>query len=479
MNRRRTEGRMSSLRVLAPQVAGRFYPAGAADVRALLQDVWTKRVPARGHVAKAIIAPHAGLIFSGPVAASAFAAVDPTPIRRVVIAGPAHRARLSGIVTTSADACETPLGRIVIDPDLRRLAGASGVNIDDAPFRGEHSIETLLPFVQARMAKASVLPLIVGDASADHVARVLRSVWGGPDTLVVLSSDLSHFLDHDAARTSDAAARAHLERLSTAPLGGSRACGHRVLDGFLSLARDLDLRVTGLDLRTSADTQGHPARVVGYGAFLAEHAASACLPDNVRTALLDLAADALRFAEAHAGATPPVHANGPLPAALTAERATFVTLMQSGRLRGCIGSLGPHRPLVADVVVNAVKAGFADPRFPRLTRQEIGDLSLSISILSHPRPMRFVNEADLLAQIRPDIDGLILTDQGRSGLFLPSVWEGIPDVRTFWQALKRKAGLPPDHWSGTLTVRRFTTESFGRTLSAAVRPARGAVSRAA
>ncbi|WJW74546.1 AmmeMemoRadiSam system protein A [Thiohalobacter sp. IOR34] len=140
--------------------------------------------------------------------------------------------------------------------------------------------------------------------------------------------------------------------------------------------------------------------------------------------------------------------------------AAFVTLQSRGQLRGCIGSLEAHRPLVVDVAENAFAAAFRDPRFPPLSPAEFDDLEIHISVLSPPTPVEFSSEADLLSRLRPGIDGLILEDRGRRGTFLPSVWDQLPDREQFLQHLKLKAGLPPDHWSDSLRVWRYTTESF-------------------
>lgn len=150
------------------------------------------------------------------------------------------------------------------------------------------------------------------------------------------------------------------------------------------------------------------------------------------------------------------------PPALQAPGASFVTLNIDGRLRGCIGSLEAVRPLVEDVAHNAFAAAFRDPRFPPVTAAEAPHLDIHVSVLSPAEPMEFESEEDLLRQIRPGVDGLILEDHGRRGTFLPSVWESLPDPRDFLQQLKLKAGLPPDHWSDTLRVWRYTTESFSR-----------------
>jgi AmmeMemoRadiSam system protein A len=149
------------------------------------------------------------------------------------------------------------------------------------------------------------------------------------------------------------------------------------------------------------------------------------------------------------------------PEPLRTHLAAFVTLHLHGDLRGCIGHLEAVQPLVRDVAENAYAAAFRDPRFPPVSRQELSGLAVHISVLTPPEPMTFASEANLLAQIRPGIDGLILTDGRARGTFLPSVWESLPDRRDFLNHLKRKAGLPADHWSDRVRVERYATESFG------------------
>ncbi|OOG27634.1 AMMECR1 domain-containing protein [Thioalkalivibrio denitrificans] len=152
------------------------------------------------------------------------------------------------------------------------------------------------------------------------------------------------------------------------------------------------------------------------------------------------------------------------PEALREKRASFVTLKRHGLLRGCIGAVEPVRPLVEDVVHNAYAAGFRDPRFPPLDEAELDGLELQISLLTPPEPMHFNSEAELIEQLRPGVDGLILKDGGHRGTFLPAVWASVPEPRAFLRELRIKAGLPPDGWSDTLQVERYRTESFGRRL---------------
>ena len=182
------------------------------------------------------------------------------------------------------------------------------------------------------------------------------------------------------------------------------------------------------------------------------------LPPQDRSLLLDLARDSIRHGLENGR---PLHIKAEdYPPSLQAQRAVFVTLNRRGALRGCIGHLEAIQPLVTDVVENAFASAFRDPRFPPLVAAEFDDLEIHISVLSPATPMTFSSEADLLRQLRPGIDGLILEDEPCRGTFLPSVWESLPQPLEFLRNLKMKAGLPPDHWSDKVRVYRYQTESF-------------------
>lgn len=452
--------------VQGPQVAGSFYPAEAAALTAELAEAIAAASPTGGVVPKIAVAPHAGLRFSARIAATAFApwANWATPIERVVILAPAHRMAFKGLALHPAHAFATPLGSVDVDWEAaRRLLPLDDVHVDARPFAGEHSLEMLLIVLQAMLPRRfTLVPLVVGEASPEAVAAVLERVWGGPETVIALSSDLSHYLDLATATRLDQETARRIEALDVGGLDGHRACGHRILAGALRVAAARDLRVTALRLATSHEVLADASRVVGYGAFAMEPAASAHLTGDDRRMLLDTVVAGLARSVMLGGRVPQLVAEGGVSPPLMATRATFVTLERAGALRGCIGSLAPQRALLADALINAVKAGFSDPRFGPLQGAELDGLDLSISILSHPRAMRVADEDDLVAQLEPDRDGLILADQGRSALFLPSVWPDLPDPRAFVRQLKRKAGLAADHWSATMVARRFRAEKFGR-----------------
>lgn len=256
--------------VRAPAVAGTFY---ASDPKALLRDIqgFLNAVPnVEDSPPKAIIAPHAGYVYSGPVAAYAYAPLAPLKgtITRVVLLGPCHRVSVAGMALTNADSYATPLGNVAIDHSFDdTLLKLSGVEVFDAPHVPEHSLEVHVPFLQTVLGDFQLIPIVVGGASPDEVADVLKATWGGPETLIVISSDLSHFLDYDTARTLDQKTSTAIENLDGAAIGDDQACGRHPVKGLLEVAKQRNLRVKTLDLRNSGDTAGPKDRVVGYGSW--------------------------------------------------------------------------------------------------------------------------------------------------------------------------------------------------------------------
>ncbi len=448
--------------VRAPQVAGYFYPDDTKRCATMVEADLAAAADIGISHPKIIVAPHAGYIYSGPIAGTAYRTLEDSAdtISRVVLVGPAHHVPFEGLATSSADAWETPLGTVPIDrQSIRKLQAVECFHVCDKGYANEHSLEVHIPFLQTVLKSFSLVPILVGNATADAISQALDIIWGGPETLIVISSDLSHFHEVNTARAHDTKTRHEIEMLKGESLTGRDACGYRGIAAALKQARKRDLRVTALDVRNSADTAGTPDRVVGYGAFAMEYAADAHLCAADRTTLANAAYRALEEAIA-TGKPPALPAETPSSPALAAIRATFVTLTIGGHLRGCIGSVAPHRPLLDDVIANAYRAGFADRRFSPLTMDELSRLDIDISILSHLRPITFESDRDLIAQLRPDIDGLVIEDGDRKALFLPSVWKSLPEADSFLARLKAKAGLPPSHWSDSLRAYRFTAEYF-------------------
>ena len=465
---------MTSLR--HPAVADTFYPGDAKELEATVRSYLARAGEPVGPAPKAVIAPHAGYVYSGQVAASAYARLKPAreSIRRVVLLGPCHRLPVRGLVLSGARAFSTPLGEVPVD---RQAGGAildlPQVEVFDDSHTQEHSLEVQLPFLQVVLEDFTLVPLIVGQTKGAKVAEVIERLWGGPETLIVISSDLSHYLDYDSARRLDAITCRAIENLDPAGIGQDLACGRVPVLGLLMLAKRRGLKVDTLDLCNSGDTAGSRDRVVGYGSWIfleADNEASERGGEDVFAketrrllaghgpTLLHLAAASIEHGLAF-GKPQPVSA-AEYPADIGREGACFVTLKREGKLRGCIGSTEPYRPLVLDVAENAFSSAFKDSRFKPLTEQELQGLTLSISVLSDSHPMSFTDEADLLAQLCPGADGLIIEDQGQRALFLPSVWELLPEPGKFIANLKAKAGMAADHWSGGFQAWRFAAEEF-------------------
>jgi AmmeMemoRadiSam system protein B len=257
-------------KVQPPVVAGSFYPADPAELRAQLHSFFASAKPESVAAPKALIAPHAGYIYSGPVAANAYVQLTSSAekISRVVILAPSHRVHFFGIACSSADLFQTPLGHLEVDQQaIAELQDLPQVVVEDTAFGQEHSLEVHLPFLQECLGEFKIVPMIVGDTDSVAVDEVLERLWGGDETLIVISSDLSHYLEYEEANRIDAATSRDIENLQPEAIGYDQACGRIPISGLLLAAQRHQLHPTTLDLRNSGDTAGSKDRVVGYGAY--------------------------------------------------------------------------------------------------------------------------------------------------------------------------------------------------------------------
>jgi AmmeMemoRadiSam system protein B len=253
-----------------PAVAGQFYPADPEELRKMVGALLANIPPAAGPAPKAIIVPHAGYIYSGPIAASAYARFSPDReiIRRIVLLGPSHHVAFEGLAASSATAFATPLGLVAVDGEAcHKLDSLPQVTRLDEAHAFEHSLEVQLPFLQVVLRDFAVVPLVIGEASAAEVAGVIDTLWGGPETRFVISSDLSHYHDAQTAELLDQATAKAIEALAPERIGTGQACGQLAIQGLLLAGSRRGLRARTLDLRNSGDTAGPRDRVVGYGAF--------------------------------------------------------------------------------------------------------------------------------------------------------------------------------------------------------------------
>jgi len=439
-------------------VAGTFYPG---DARALASDIGeyldqTHEKPLAPGFPKAVIVPHAGYAYSGPVAASAYDLLRPARgiVRRVVLLGPCHRVPVRGLALPGANAFETPLGRIPVDAHaIGAIRDLPQVVEFPATHEEEHALEVQLPFLQRVLGQFSLVPLVVGDCAPEKVAEVLERLWGGVETLIVVSSDLSHYHPYDVARRIDGATVQSILQFD-AGVSHEQACGATPIAGALLAAKRRGLKPRLLDYRNSGDTTGDKRRVVGYASF-----ALAAEDSNYETehgeVLLKIARASIEERLGLASRKPSAD-----EAWLKEWRASFVTLRQGKELRGCIGMLGAQRALEEDVAANARAAAFQDFRFRPLARDELERTDVEVSLLSPPKRLRFDGHDDLIARLRPGIDGVILQygdeKADKRATFLPQVWEDLPDPEDFIARLKQKAGIPGEVSTDRCRVMRYT-----------------------
>jgi AmmeMemoRadiSam system protein B/AmmeMemoRadiSam system protein A len=462
-----------------PAMAGAFYPAQAQSlqeqVRGFLDEAARKLGPL-GAAPKAIIVPHAGYVYSGAIAALAYASLAPArqTIRRVVLLGPVHRIPINGVALPGVEAFVSPLGPVAIDQKgVSAVSNLPHVHVSTLAHAHEHSLEVQLPFLQMALERFTLLPLVVGDATPEQVALVLEAVWGGDETLVVISSDLSHFLPYGSAQAVD---NETVQKVLTLEpdLSHAQACGGIAVNGLLKLVRRYKLRPYLLGLCNSGDTAGDTDRVVGYASFAfadegrthrqaikttptvnkspvtlevgSGHEQGSALPGIARAAI----ATALGQPAAQDETTPWLQQPG----------ACFVTLMQNGQLRGCMGSLQAYRSLQEDVKANAVAAALRDARFAPLTVAELPGIEVEVSLLSPMQSLHFANEAQAMAQIRPGVDGVVFEFERYHSTFLPQVWEQLPTVEAFMTQLRLKAGLPGNFWANGVRLYRYNVKKW-------------------
>jgi hypothetical protein len=442
-----------------PAVAGAFY---AADPESLKRSVveYLAAAGARPVEGKliALVAPHAGYMYSGPVAAHAYRHITDRPVDTVILIGASHTAAYPGAAVYAAGSWRTPLGTVKINEAAAAslLNEKAGVTFSRDAFVREHSLEVQVPFLQQSLRTVTIVPVLLGavtPASFTHLADRLTKVLQQDDrAIIVVSTDLSHYHDAGTAggkdrKVIDAVLRMSVEDLQNVLAGGDgEACGGHALLLAMAVARNLGA-TNGVLYRyaNSGDVTGDRGRVVGYAAMGLYRSP---LPEAQRQELLSLARRTV-VSYVRTKKTPAAETQD---ARLAANGATFVTIKRNHELRGCIGNIQPVMPLYQSVIRNAVAAASQDPRFPPMTPEELTDLEIEVTILSPLEPVNDVRE------IRIGTHGLSIVKDGRSGIFLPQVpveqgW----DLPTYLEQLCFKAGLPAGAWRDA-QLYRFTAD---------------------
>ncbi|MGA2787127.1 MAG: AmmeMemoRadiSam system protein B [Verrucomicrobiota bacterium] len=470
--------------VREPAVAGLFYPKDPAELSRLIDRLLAAASVGPVGDLKAIICPHAGYEFSGPVAAYAFKDLIGRQFDTVIILGPSHYALFDGASVPAVDAYRTPLGLVPISPKARALAKINPCLSEpccrverpawwpqssktapdpgkDTPDTWEHSVEVEVPFLQKVLTNFDILPVVFGNVNPAQVAQAVATQLDDK-TLIVVSSDLSHYHPYDDAVALDTRCVKAMCSLDIATMESQEACGKLPILALLHLAQQKGWQARLLDYRNSGDTSGDKSHgVVGYSAI----AFYAPAPENYaapeQKLLLDLARRTLTCVVTNPDLSGfEVNARG-MPPKLSETKACFVTLTENGGLRGCIGHISPQEPLYQAVVDNARNAATRDPRFLPVQPDEAGKIKIEISVLTEPKPLPFTSPEDLLAKLKPGKDGVVLKLDGRGATFLPQVWEQLPDKVEFLNHLSEKAGCAPGDWRKPGTeVLTYHVEAF-------------------
>jgi AmmeMemoRadiSam system protein B/AmmeMemoRadiSam system protein A len=468
-------------RVREPAVAGLFYPKAKAELEAMLDRYLASAKTAPVQNLRALVVPHAGYRYSGPTAAHGYKLLSGSSFQTVVVLAPSHYAAFEGACVSGADEFRTPLGAVPIAPLARELAKtkpfvpeapcrvgrpqwamqssrplpAAGA---DTPDTWEHADEVQVPFLQRVLKEFALVPIVFGEVDPAEVARGLAGRLD-EQTLLVTSSDLSHYHPYDKAKELDTACVRALCALDVEQLARQEACGKVPILALLHLARLKGWTAHMLDYRNSGDTAGDKSGVVGYAAVaFCAPGKSAFTPED-RRALLKLARQSVTEVVTQ-GRLPEVQGDR-FPARLAEAKGCFVTLTKRGALRGCIGNIMPQGPLWTAVMENARSAAARDFRFPPVQKEEVDKLEIEISVLTVPQPLAFSSPDDLLAKLQPHRDGVVLHLGPRSATYLPQVWEQLPDKTTFLNSLAQKAGCAPDEWRKPgVKVMTYQVEAF-------------------
>lgn len=456
--------------VRPPAVAGAFYPADPAKLREVVDGFISAppKVETKGQLI-ALIVPHAGYAFSGAVAGMGFRQVEGTDITTVILAGPSHKFAFRGASVYTGDSYATPLGDEWVDTRLAEsfLDPKNGVVAEPRAHEKEHSLEVEIPFLQRALPDARVVPIVVGspegpmmDSLSAAIARRIESDSG--KTIMVVSTDWSHYHDYDTAVKMDSLGIETVKDLSSFELMARSRMGRIELCGIYPamLAMDVANRLGADSVRVfgyanSGDVTGERSSVVGYAAIGIYRTGARKAPVLSQAGRDELLAIARRTVESYVatGRVPEVKSENP---GLYAKRGAFVTLKEDGMLRGCIGSFFSDGTLVGAVQDMAVNAASRDHRFTPVTKEELPRIKFEISVLS---PLKKITSVD---EIKVGRDGLYIVKGGHAGVLLPQVpveqgW----DRAAFVEQTCRKAGLPPDAWRQGADLYVFTADVFG------------------
>lgn len=435
------------MKVKSANAAGKFYPSEKTDLLAQIDEFYSKSSNESGYYSRAIIVPHAGYIFSGELAMKGYRYLNPES-ENIFIFAPSHYARIFGCVSCDYDEFETPLGNCAVNSAIAEKF----VMINEA-FEKEHSIEVQLPFIKYFFNNAKIIPVLYGCENYKNISEIIKTYWDDEKTSFVISSDLSHFYPERDANKIDLYTAQMIETGYIKDFDAEQACGAVGVCALVDFAVKNKFSLIRAGLTNSAAATGDSSRVVGYGSwFLFDGSKNNYIKEYFSDTVIDICRKSIM-----SGLQLGDFGNRDYPAVFDETGASFVTLTINGVLRGCVGSVVPHRTLLKDLRESAHSAAFKDTRFEPLTKDEFQSVNIEVSLLSYPERIDFDTEAELLEKITPFKDGIIIRDGEYQSVYLPEVWEDLPDKRAFLESLKLKAGMDEDYFSETFQAFKFHT----------------------
>ena len=456
-------------------VAGVFYPADVYQLNSDVKGYLTHVNPHNSGKPKILIVPHAGYKYSAQVAASALKKLEPfsKKIKKVFLLGPSHRVYVDGIALAKEKIFKTPLGLVKTDLSIaNQLAQDPSFVFNSNAHKNEHSLEVILPFLQTILTDFQIIPMLYGETNPHETAKVLQPHLERNDSVLIISADLSHYLDYASAKKVDEKTADDIKNGRS--INHHQSCGATGINTAMILSQKFALVPQLLDMANSGDVTGDLKNVVGYGAWSFEKDDEMTNLDGIeleqsnlqnfarhnKKAIIDIVSKALDEAVLHNQIFSPQRDD--YDDVMFNKGASFITLEKNNKLRGCIGSIFPNVAIADDLAKNTFAAAMNDSRFSPITKDELKKITFKVSLLTGFEEIKYSSYDDLLKQIKPKIDGVLLKDGKRQGVFLPSVWKDLPNKKEFLTELKIKAGLSPTYWSDNIEFFRFRSVEISK-----------------
>ena len=453
-----------------PIFAGSFYPEASEELNNLIDSY--KELQTNSYKSKAIIVPHAGYIYSGHASMAGFQYLEPS--ENIFIIAPSHQEYFNNIAMPEYSFFETPLGNLEVNNKIiNEIAEKFPSIIANEVFDKEHSIEVQLPFIQNLFLphrqsagdfvknlknigkKIKIVPILVGNCDYRLISDLISAYW--ETSTFIISSDLSHYYTQEQCRQIDTYTATIIETGRLEFLENYQACGIVGVKGLIDFANKNNYSLIRAEMYNSGDVSGEKNKVVGYGSWFLSTLSK---NEFIKTYYSKYVMDIIK-ASIYSNLKNEEFIPRNIPCVLTQYGASFITLKLNNELRGCIGSIYPKKPLILDLIDNAKNAAFQDTRFSPLTEEEFFDIEISASLLSAIERINFKDEKDLLSKIFPH--GIIIVEKDKRAVYLPIVWEQLPDREIFLNSLKEKAGLPPEYFSRTFEAYKFDTICINET----------------